>query len=159
GQPPGGPRHARDRRPVVRGDGEGHEVLQGDDHVAPVSRAKEHAEAPLGKFWGESRGRVVISDEKLMRYVDGELSPAECRDVERELAATPELQKKRDALLEMGNILRARYELAESEADPALEGLWERVRTGLPSAPALPTQPGLFARFRDWFETYRAHFV
>jgi anti-sigma factor RsiW len=100
-----------------------------------------------------------VTDEKLMRYVDGELSPAECREVERELAGAPELQKKRDALLEMRDVLRARYELAESEAEPLLGDLWERVRSGLPSAPAVPMRPGVFARFRDWFETYRAHFV
>ena len=99
---------------------------------------------------------MTMTDEKLMRYVDGELSPGECREVERELAAAPELARKRDALLEMRDLLRARYELAETEADPSLGGLWERVRSGLPSAPA---RPGWFARFRDWLETYRSHFV
>lgn len=100
-----------------------------------------------------------MTDEKLMRYVDGELSPAECREVERELAGAPEMQKKRDALLEMREILRARFELAETEADPLLGPLWERVKAGLTAAPAAPVRPGVFARFRDWFETYRTHFV
>ena len=102
----------------------------------------------------------MITDEKLMRYVDGELSPAECREVERELAGAPELSKKRDALLEMREVLRARFELAETEADPLLDPLWERVKAGLPAAPLVHAQhPGVFARFRDWFETYRSHFV
>ncbi len=100
-----------------------------------------------------------MTDEKLMRYVDGELSPAECREVERELAAAPELAKKHDALLEMRDILRARFELAESEADPLLDPLWERVKAGLPAAPVVVARPSVFARFRDWFETYRSHFV
>ena len=101
----------------------------------------------------------MITDEKLMRYVDGELSPAECREVERELASAPELAKKRDALLEMRDVLQARFELAETEADPLLGPLWERVKAGLPAAPVVETRPGVFARFRDWFENYRAHFV
>ncbi len=100
-----------------------------------------------------------MTDEKLMRYVDGELSPAECREVERELASAPELAKKHDALLEMRDILRARFELAEAEADPLLDPLWERVKAGLPAAPVVVARPGLFARFRDWFESYRSHFV
>jgi len=101
----------------------------------------------------------VITDEKLMRYVDGELSPAECREVERELAGAPELAKKRDALLEMRDVLRARFELAETEAEPLLGPLWERVKSGLPAAPVVEARPGVFARFRDWFENYRSHFV
>lgn len=100
-----------------------------------------------------------MTDEKLMQYLDGELSPAESREVERELAAAPVLRKKRDALLEMRDLLKARFELAESDVEPELGGLWERVRSGLPSAPVVPVRPGFFVRMRDWLETYRAHFV
>jgi anti-sigma factor RsiW len=102
-----------------------------------------------------------MTDEKLMLYIDGELSPAESREVERELSATPDLVQKRDALLQMRDILRARYELAEEDAAPQLTAMWERVRSGLPAAQVatVPQRPGLWDRVRDWLEAYRSHLV
>jgi len=100
-----------------------------------------------------------MTDEKLMRYLDGELTPAESREVERELAAAPEMQTKRDALLEMRDILRARYEIAESEAEPQLSTMWERLRSALPAPSVATVKPSVWLRLRDWFEAYRSHFV
>src|SRR5512143_3801118 len=101
-----------------------------------------------------------MTDEKLMRYLDGELSPAESREVERALAASAPLQTKRDALLEMRDLLRARYEHAEDDAAPELGAMWERVRSALPEpAPVAAARPGFWSRARDWLESYRSHFV
>ena len=99
----------------------------------------------------------MTNDEKLMRYLDGELTPVESREVERDLSASPALATKRDALLEMRDLLRARFEVAEDEAEPQLAAMWERVRSGL--APAPPPVPGVWTRVRDWLEAYRSHLV
>jgi anti-sigma factor RsiW len=102
----------------------------------------------------------MTNDEMLMRYLDGELTLAESRAVERDLSGSPELARKRDALLEMRDLLRARFEVAEDDAEPQLVAMWERVRSGLPSAPARrAARRGVFVRARDWLEAYRGHLV
>jgi len=102
----------------------------------------------------------MTNDEMLMRYLDGELTVAESRAVERDLSGSPELARKRDALLEMRDLLRARFEIAEDEAEPQLVAMWERVRSGLPSAPARRVaRRSPFVRVRDWLEAYRGHLV
>jgi anti-sigma factor RsiW len=100
-----------------------------------------------------------MNDEMLMRYLDGELTPAECREVERALGADAALRTKRDALLEMRDLLRARFELVEDEAAPQLGVMWERLRSALPAAPVAVPRPGLWSRARDWLDAYRSHLV
>lgn len=103
---------------------------------------------------------TMTNDEMLMRYLDGELTPAESRAVERDLSASSELARKRDALLEMRDLLRARFEVAEDEVEPQLVAMWERVRSALPSTPArLVRRRSSFERMRDWLESYRSHLV
>src|SRR5215831_996777 len=91
------------------------------------------------------RNPMPVNDDKLMLYLDGELSSAEAREVERELAASAELRKKRDSLLEMRDLLRARYEVAEDDAAPQLSQMWERLRSGLPAPAAAPAPVGLWS--------------
>jgi anti-sigma factor RsiW len=103
---------------------------------------------------------TMTNDEMLMRYLDGELTPTESRAVERDLSASSELARKRDALLEMRDLLRARFEVAEDEVEPQLVAMWERVRSALPSTPArLVRRRSSFERMRDWLESYRSHLV
>src|SRR5262245_58214371 len=102
---------------------------------------------------------MPVNDEKLMQYLDGELTSAEGREVERELASSAELRTKRDGLLEMRDVLRARFEIAEDDAAPELGAMWERVRSGLPAAAVEPAPAGFWARVREWLESYRSHLV
>jgi anti-sigma factor RsiW len=99
-----------------------------------------------------------ISDEKLMRYLDGELSREEGRDVERALER-PEVQARVQALTQLADVVRARSQAAEEEAAPQLAAMWDRVRAGLGSAPHPDRTPTLWSRVREWFESYRSHFL
>jgi anti-sigma factor RsiW len=97
------------------------------------------------------------TDDKLQRYLDGELARDEARDVERALAASPELRAKADAARQLREILVARMEFAEDEADARLDALWDKVRDGLSRAPPAAPRRRLWAGVRDWLETYRSH--
>jgi anti-sigma factor RsiW len=102
-----------------------------------------------------------MTDEMLMRHLDGELTPAEAREVERALAASAELRKKRDALLELRELVQARFGLAGEEVEPQLGPLWERVSAGLPAAEPVQRRPRvrLWTRVREWLETASSHVV
>jgi anti-sigma factor RsiW len=99
----------------------------------------------------------VISDEKLMLYLDGELSREECRDIERELD-TPGVKARVLALTQLRDVMRARMASAEEEAEPRLAGLWDGIRAGLGPASA-PARPSLWDRAREWIESYRSHIM
>jgi anti-sigma factor RsiW len=90
-----------------------------------------------------------------MRFLDGELSPEDGRDVERALAA-PAVRARADALAQLGGILRARYDLAADEAEERLEAMWEPLRAQVGSRPA-QARPSFWGRVRDWIEGYRSH--
>jgi anti-sigma factor RsiW len=98
-----------------------------------------------------------ITDEKLMLYLDGELSREEGRDIERALER-PELRARVEALTQLRDVVRARMETATEEAEPQLASMWERMRPSLAAARA-PERPGLWARAREWFESYRSHML
>ena len=92
-------------------------------------------------------------DEKLMLYLDGELSRDEARDVER--ALDEQSRRKVDALGQLGDILKARMVVAEDDADARLAAMWDRIRPELKPAPARRRR--LWDTLRDWFESYRSH--
>lgn len=101
-----------------------------------------------------------LDDETLMRYLDGELDRDEARHVERALAVTPELQAKASALGQLHDVLGARFQHAQEEAEPRLDALWDKIRGGLQEAAApVPRRPSLRETVRDWFESYRSHVV
>jgi len=102
----------------------------------------------------------VISDEKLMLYLNGELSREECRDVERALTE-PAVQARVDALAQLREVIVARTQAVADEAEPQLAAMWERVRVGLgpPSKAPKPARAPLWGRVREWFEAYRGHML
>lgn len=111
-------------------------------------------------------------DEELMRWVDGELPRDEARAVERSLeqstekgsdgdAEAVEAKVKVQAMQQLGELMKARYEAAADEAKPQLDALWARMERQLGDVPA-PARPvraqrGLWAGVREWFEAYRGH--
>jgi anti-sigma factor RsiW len=88
-------------------------------------------------------------DEELQRYLDGEAELGEAREVERRLAASPDEQVRADSLRQVGETVRARYQAAAEEAEPALDALWGAIEREL----AEPERPGLLGRLRAWLDT------
>jgi anti-sigma factor RsiW len=107
------------------------------------------------------QGDPGISDEELMRYQDGEMSPQEARALERRLAASPEAQAAaqvmKEALAQVGDVVRARYEAAAEDAQPRLDVLWNRLERQLTGRPEARPSPGWVARLRDWLDDHRSH--
>jgi anti-sigma factor RsiW len=87
-------------------------------------------------------------DEELQRYLDGEADPGEAREVERRMADSPDEQIRADGLRQVGEAVRARYQAAVDEAEPALDALWGKIARQLDA----PARPGLLARLRAWLD-------
>jgi anti-sigma factor RsiW len=104
-----------------------------------------------------------LSDETLMRYLDGELDRDEARRVERAVAASPELGGKARALAQLREVIAARFQAAADEAAPALDAMWASLRAGLDAAREPAPSPARGRSFldgvREWFESYRSHLV
>jgi len=96
-----------------------------------------------------------VKDEDLLRYLDGEMSPREARELETELVSSEESRNKLAAMRQLGDVLMARFEGEGNEVESALSASWERIAAQLPE-PALP-RPGLWERLRDWFDVHRGH--
>ena len=75
-------------------------------------------------------------DEELMKLHDGELSEREARAAEERAAASPDDRARLEALREVGEVMRARLDLAAEEGAPGLDGLWARIERELTPAPA-----------------------
>lgn len=107
-------------------------------------------------------------DEELMLLHDGELSEREARAAEERAAASPEDHARLDALAEIGEVLRARMEMAVEEAGPALDGMWAKLERQLEPEPerppARPARPAGEAEeeaggFLAWISAWRGYFV
>ncbi len=94
-----------------------------------------------------------MKDEDLLRYLDGELVPREAREVEAELAASPDARRKLDAMRQLRDVVAARIEAEVNDAEADLEGSWRKIAAALPE----PQRPSLWGRLRDWFDAYRGH--
>jgi len=103
--------------------------------------------------------------EELMRYLDGELASRDARLLEKRLAESPALQRTLDALVQMREVVRARYHAAADEAQPRLAGLWDRIEGQLaaPEPARASARPaavrGLWAGVRGWLDAYRGHLL
>ena len=101
-------------------------------------------------------------DEELMRLHDGELSDREARAAEERAAASPEDRARLDALREVGEVMRARLDLAAEEAAPGLDGLWARLERELDPA-ATPKRVREVAEeprgFFAWLTAMRGYFA
>jgi hypothetical protein len=104
---------------------------------------------------------VKNHDEALQRYLDGDMTAQEAVAFEREMNDAPELQHTAQALEQIGDVVRARYELAADDAGPKLAAMWDQLDRQLGAAPAVrqarQAKPGLVAAFRTWWESYRGH--
>ncbi len=106
-------------------------------------------------------------DEELMRWVDGELPRDEARPLERGLegdaAEAVEAKAKVQAMQQIGELIKARYQAAAEEAEPRLDAMWARIERQIDGGPApararvAAESRGLWAGIREWFETYRGH--
>jgi hypothetical protein len=109
-----------------------------------------------------------------MRWLDGEMTREEARAVEKRVegsAGAPgrsEERAKVDAMRQLGDVMRARYDAAVDDAKGKLDGLWARIEKQMePATAPAPAkrreretaQPdtGIWARIRDWFDAYRGH--
>ena len=89
-------------------------------------------------------------DEELQRLHDGELSGREARAAEERAAASPEDRARLEALREVGEVVRARLELAAEEAAPRLDALWSQLERELEPAPrAVPERAAAAERAKD----------
>jgi len=115
---------------------------------------------------------VKPRDEELMRWVDGELPRDEARPIERKLegdaAEAVEAKVKVQAMQQIGELVKARYQAAADEAQPRLDALWAHLEKQLDAEPApapargrarAEESRGVWAAIRDWFDTYRSHVV
>jgi anti-sigma factor RsiW len=100
-------------------------------------------------------------DETLMLHADGELSADEARDVERALAASPELRRKADALAQLGEVMRARTAAAVDDADARLEAVWGKIAAEIasPAARSRPARGRAAEPLRAFFRGARGHAV
>lgn len=96
---------------------------------------------------------IDVSDDQLMRYLDGELPSEEARAIERALES-PAVQTRVEALTQLGDIVRARYEVAADEAEPRLAAMWNDVRAALEPPPL-----SFWTRAREAWERYRSHLL
>jgi anti-sigma factor RsiW len=118
--------------------------------------------------------RPDLQDEELMRYLDGELSVKEARLVEKRIAGSAEVRLQVEALSQLREVLRSRYQVAEVEAAPRLDGLWAKLTAQLDHSSPAPApamvapartvsgatarpSSGLLATLREWFDAYRGH--
>ena len=88
--------------------------------------------------------------EELMMLHDGELSEREARAAEERAAKSPEDRARLDAMEEMGELLRARMDLAMQEA-PGLDRLWSKIDARLPQE----EETGFFA----WLTSAKWYFA
>jgi len=79
------------------------------------------------------------ADADLIAYVDGELAPAERREVEAWLAADPAARERLLALCETDALVRRAF--AETLQEPVPEPLLAAAREAAPSATILPFRP------------------
>jgi anti-sigma factor RsiW len=107
---------------------------------------------------------VSKRDDELMQYLDGELNPREAREVEDQLAESPEARAKVEAIQELGDVMRDWVDGATREAEPQLAAMWARIEGQLGDPEAAPTadrkqaRPSLWARISEWFgEGYRGY--
>jgi anti-sigma factor RsiW len=96
-----------------------------------------------------------VKDEDLLRYLDGEMSPREARQLETELESSEESRNKLAAMRQLGEVLVARFEGEGDEVESALSASWEKIAAQLPEPES--AGPGVWERLRDWFDAYRGH--
>ena len=116
-----------------------------------------------------------VSDIDLMRYLDGELSGNEAREIAAALDSDDDTQRAARSLKQLGECVRTYTELETDEADAALSRVWERVESklaargvqGEPKPAAVPrpvprskgTEAGAWVRAGRWLDSVRGYFV
>jgi anti-sigma factor RsiW len=100
----------------------------------------------------DERTEETISDTRLHRYFDGDLSPAEEAEVRRAVEADPVLRAKLDGLREVRDLLRE----SVSEAVLSAEGvevpsdaMWAKVEAGLAAGSAVEVKAAPAAETRE----------
>jgi len=97
-----------------------------------------------------------------MRYVDGELPAREAKQLDKRLAAAAsedrdavEDRARVAAMRQLGDVVRARYDLAADEAAPRLADMWSRLDRALASRDTEPVT--LAARIAAWWHDFKSH--
>src|SRR5262249_45069570 len=94
----------------------------------------------------------TLSDLDVMEHADGERDDGE---LAAQLDGDPEARVKRDAIRQIGELVRGRLELsADAVPDARFAAMWRRI-DGQLVAPAT----GLWARLSGWFDRYRSHVI
>lgn len=88
-----------------------------------------------------------LKDADLMRYFDGELSPAEMARVEEALRSNEDARKRLEALGEMRGLLREAVQARAADATQSCD-VWAGVRRGIERAPSLAERAGAWWRSR-----------
>jgi anti-sigma factor RsiW len=96
------------------------------------------------------------NDEELMRYLDGDLTPSEARQLERRLAEGGELGAMTESLGQVTDALRAHYEAKAEDAAPHMKDMWARLEKQLDRDHA-PARRSVWQSIAEWFESYRGH--
>lgn len=92
------------------------------------------------------------TDLEVMEYADGETDDAE---LAARVEADPDARGRRDAIAELGELVRGELELsADAVPDAKFVAMWRRI-DGQLVAPAT----GLWSRLSAWFDRYRSHIV
>jgi len=92
------------------------------------------------------------TDLEVMEYADGERDDAE---LAARVEADPDARDRRDAIVELGELVRGELELsADAVPDAAFIAMWRRI-DGQLVAPA----GGLWSRISAWFDRYRSHII
>lgn len=96
-----------------------------------------------------------------MRYLDGELSPRDARELEKRIATSAQARGQVEALAQLRDVVRSRYTAAEEDAGPALDAMWSRLESEIaePPAPAQVRRRGVLAALGDLVASYRSHIV
>lgn len=95
------------------------------------------------------------SDLELMAYVDGEPEPGDEAELAARFDADPDACAKRDAIHQLGELVRGHLELsADAVHDAKFAAMWRRI-DGQLVAPAT----GLWSRISGWFDRYRGHVI
>lgn len=103
------------------------------------------------------------NDEELMRWIDGEMSRDEARQFEQR-ARSPEEEAKVEALKELGDVVRARYDVAADDAEPKLKALWASIEGKLETpagakSTAITADSSMFGAMREWLSMHRGYLM
>jgi anti-sigma factor RsiW len=95
---------------------------------------------------------TTSSDLAVMEHADGECDDAE---LAARLDRDPEARAKREAIHQLGELVRGHLELsADAVPDAGFAAMWRRIDGQL-----VPPATGVWARLSAWFDHYRGHII